>query len=186
MVSGIGSFYRGVKALDEAEAAVNGASDIKIGIIGEVHVCNEDAINMNVVKKLQAMGAKVDRWLCLSGNLRLLAAEFMRMNGLAEYRRLARRYFPQRTGGHANENIVRLIRYASEGYDGVVMLKPFACNPETVIEPVVEKISADYGLPVLSVDIDESTLPTLFDTRLESFVDMIRMRKAGVCGMRLA
>jgi predicted nucleotide-binding protein (sugar kinase/HSP70/actin superfamily) len=57
------------------------------------------------------------------------------------------------------------------------MLKPFACNPETVIEPVVEKIGRDYNMPVLILSIDEATLETHFQTRIESFVDILTMSK---------
>ncbi|RKY42605.1 MAG: hypothetical protein DRP85_02410 [Candidatus Makaraimicrobium thalassicum] len=177
IVRALAELFRKAKALDNAERAVNKDADIRIGIAGEVHVCNENAINMDIVRKLQDMGAYVDRWLCLSNNFILLGKEFFRVKDLRSQRKAAWKYFPERTGGHANENLVRILKYAEEGYDGVVMLKPYACNPETIIEPAVEKISRDYNIPVLSLTIDESTLETHFQTRIESFVDMLRMRK---------
>jgi len=171
-------FFRRAKELDDAEKDVNKDSDIRIGIIGEVFVCNENTVNMDIVKKLQHMGIFVDRWLCLSNNVVMLFKDMFGLSGANKYSRIAKKYFPIRIGGHANENLVRLIKYVKEGYDGAIMLRPFACSPETVIEPIVERISRDHNMPVLNLSIDESTLETHFQTRVESFVDMLRMRKA--------
>ncbi len=171
-------FSRKVKEMDVAEKEINKNSDIKIGIIGEVFVCNENTVNMDIVKKLQRMGIFVDRWLCLSNNVAMLLKDMFGISDANKYRAIARKYFPVRIGGHANENLVKLIRYAKEGYDGVIMLRPFTCTPEAIIEPIVERISRDYNIPVLSLSIDESTLETHFQTRIESFVDMLRIGKA--------
>lgn len=170
-------FFGKVRELDEAEKAINKNSDVKIGIIGEVYVCNENIINMDIVNKLQRMGIFVDRWLCLSNNVAMLFQDMFGISNKSRYGRIAGKYFPARIGGHANENLVKLARYAEEGYDGVIMLKPFACNPETVIEPIIERMSRDYNIPVLCLSIDESTLETHFQTRVESFVDMLKMRR---------
>jgi predicted nucleotide-binding protein (sugar kinase/HSP70/actin superfamily) len=169
--------FNGAKELDEAEREVNRSSDIRVGLAGELYVTNESAVNMEVVNKLQQLGVFVDRWLCLSNNVSMLVREMLHISNTSRYGRIARRYFPQRIGGHANENLVKLVRYAEEGYDGAIMLKPFACNPETVIEPIVDRIGRDYDMPILWLSIDESTLETHFETRIESFVDMLRMRK---------
>ncbi len=168
---------RGMIKIDEGEKTVNENSDIKIGIAGEVYVCNEDAINMHLVKKLQDMGVYADRWLSLSNNFRLLWREFFGINQFRKYKKHAWKYFPEKVGGHANENLVRLVQYAEEGYDGAIVLKPFACNPETIIEPAIEQISEDYKMPILCMSIDESTSDTHFETRIESFVDMLKMKK---------
>lgn len=170
-------FFKKVRQLDEAEKNINKNSDIKIGIIGEVYVCNENILNMDIVGRLQRMGIFVDRWLCLSTNLSMLLQDMLRITNLTKYGKIAKKYFPAKIGGHANENLIKLIRYAENKYDGVIMLKPFACNPETVIEPVVEKIGRDYNMPVLILSIDEATLETHFQTRIESFVDILTMSK---------
>lgn len=170
-------FFKKVKALDAVEEKINISSDTRVGIIGEVYVCNESTLNMDIVKKLQGMGLFVDRWLCLSTNLEMLFQDMFGISGVSRYGRIAGKYFPARIGGHANENLVKMVKYAEEGYDGVVMLKPFACNPETAIEPIVECISRDYNMPVLFLSIDEATLETHWQTRIESFADMVKMRK---------
>jgi predicted nucleotide-binding protein (sugar kinase/HSP70/actin superfamily) len=108
----------------------------------------------------------------------MLFKDMFGISNASKYNVIAKKYFPVRIGGHANENLVRLIGYIKEGYDGVIMLRPFACGPETAIEPIVERISREHDIPVLNLSIDESTLETHFQTRIESFVDILKMRKA--------
>ncbi|MFA6321400.1 MAG: acyl-CoA dehydratase activase-related protein [Candidatus Omnitrophota bacterium] len=170
-------FFKKVRELDEAEKNINKNAPIKIGIIGEVYVCNENILNMDLVGRLQRMGIFVDRWLCLSTNLSMLLQDMLGMTNITKFGKIAKKYFPQRIGGHANENLIKLISYAEKKYDGVIMLKPFACNPETAIEPIVEKIGRDYNMPILCLSIDEATLETHFQTRIESFVDILKMSK---------
>jgi len=177
IIHAVKKLYNKAKKIDIAEQNCNRTAPIKIGIAGEVYVCNEDTVNMNITGKLQDMNVYVDKWLSLSGNLKLLGKDYLGIKDLKKYRKIAHNYFPERIGGHANENLVKLIKYAETGYDGAILLKPFACNPETIIEPIVEKISKDYGMPILCLCIDESMLETHFQTRLESFIDMIKIRK---------
>jgi len=170
-------FLKKAKKMDEAQKQINKDSNIKIAILGEIHVCNENVVNIDVIKKLQGVGVYVDKWLGIWGGFLNSLKQILHIRGLRKYREIAWRYFPERAGGHANENLVRLVKYAEEGYDGAVFLKPFACNPETIIEQAVEKIGRDYNMPVIEISIDESTLETHLLTRIESFVDMIKLRK---------
>jgi predicted nucleotide-binding protein (sugar kinase/HSP70/actin superfamily) len=170
-------FFREISELDSAEEKVNRDAGIKIGIIGEIYVCNENMVNHDMVSRLQGMGIYVNKSLSLSNSVVNMGRDFLRIKELTRRKKKAWEYFPERIGGHANENLVRLIEYAECGYDGIVMIKPFACNPETIIEPAVERISRDYDLPVLFLTVDESTVETHFQTRIESFVDMLKMRR---------
>jgi len=170
-------FLQKAKKMDEAQKQINKDSNIKIAVLGEIHVCNENAVNIDIIKKLQNMGVYVDKWLGIwEGFLNALRQMFFIKN-LRKYRKLAWEYFPERVGGHANENLVRLVKYAEEGYSGAILLRPFACNPESAIEQAVEKIGRDYNMPIIQISIDESTLETHLLTRIESFVDMIKLRK---------
>jgi len=49
--------------------------------------------------------------------------------------------------------------------------------PETSIEPFVNKICKDSKTPLLRVPIDESTAENNLETRLETFVELIKMRR---------
>lgn len=69
-------------------------------------------------------------------------------------------------------------QYIEEGYDGVIHLKSAGCTPEIDVMPVLQKMSRDYGVPILYLSYDSQTSDTGLDTRLEAFYDMIAMRKA--------
>jgi benzoyl-CoA reductase/2-hydroxyglutaryl-CoA dehydratase subunit BcrC/BadD/HgdB len=58
--------------------------------------------------------------------------------------------------------------------------------PENMALEVVQKISDDYHVPVMSLSFDEHTSKTGLVTRLEAFVDMVARRRAGSKGSRVA
>ena len=67
--------------------------------------------------------------------------------------------------------------YAKHGFDGVVQLAPFACIPEIVAKGILPTISQEYGIPVLTIFIDEQTGKAGVQTRLEAFVDLLQRRR---------
>jgi len=93
-------------------------------------------------------------------------------------RQLAMPYLAQKVGGHGQNSVGDLIRYANTGFDGVVQLAPFSCIPEIVAKSLVPKISKDYRIPVMTLFIDEYTGAAGVQTRLEAFVDMIEQRRS--------
>ncbi len=69
------------------------------------------------------------------------------------------------------------IRFYEAGYDGVLHLLPMGCMPEVTVRPILRKISEDYNFPVLSLSFDELISEGAIRTRIETFVDIIRLRK---------
>jgi len=69
------------------------------------------------------------------------------------------------------------VDYSKRGFDGVVHLMPFACLPELVSQSVIPRISEDYGIPVLTLAIDEQSGKANSMTRIEAFVDLIKNSK---------
>lgn len=169
--------FKQARELDREEKEVNKGSPVKIALLGEVYVTNEDTINMGVVRRLQELGCYVDRWLSLSGYAGLFFKQIFRVKDLRKYRKLARQYFPERIAGHANENIVRMIKYASEGFDGIICLKPMFCKPEGVCEKIFDKISENFGIPVLQLSLDEFNQRARFYDRIDAFVESIKLGK---------
>jgi predicted nucleotide-binding protein (sugar kinase/HSP70/actin superfamily) len=59
--------------------------------------------------------------------------------------------------------------------DGIVFLVTFPCGPDSLVtELAVRKIK---GIPIITLVIDEHSGETGMQTRLESFVDILRMRR---------
>ncbi|HLV10278.1 MAG TPA: 2-hydroxyacyl-CoA dehydratase, partial [Halanaerobiales bacterium] len=63
------------------------------------------------------------------------------------------------------------------GFDGVIHLKPFGCLPELITQSILDKISLDLDIPILSLSIDEQTANANTITRVEAFLDMVRYKK---------
>jgi predicted nucleotide-binding protein (sugar kinase/HSP70/actin superfamily) len=66
--------------------------------------------------------------------------------------------------------------FIKEGIDGVIFIVSFPCGPDSmVIDSLMRKFK--NKIPLLNIVIDEHRQDTGLLTRLESFVDIVRMRK---------
>lgn len=98
----------------------------------------------------------------------------------------ASRYLRYDMGPTSTLTIAAAKKYAEEGFDGIIHLKSSGCTPEIDCMPVLQRISRDYGIPVLYLSFDSQTSDTGLDTRLEAFYDMISLRKAAPTASQLA
>jgi len=155
---------------------------VKIGIVGEIYTVLEPAVNKNLIKKIEKMGASIHNFLTLSY---FISKKFhLRgwMNkGDREILKVAMKksheYFPTEIGGHGNEAITFTIYYALKKFDGVIHLLPFPCMPEATVAPVLDDISRDYNIPVMRLIIDTHSSEVALDTRLEAFIDILQRKK---------
>ncbi|MBM4236126.1 MAG: CoA protein activase [Firmicutes bacterium] len=150
-------------------------SPLKVGIIGEIYVQLEPFANFYLEEMLGQMGVEVRRSIYLAGYTH---HDVLSTKGDKGSRRLAMPYLGQKVGGHGQNSVGDIIRYAKMGYDGVVQLAPFSCIPEIVAKSIVPRLSKEYGIPVLTLFIDEQTGATGVQTRLEAFVDMMAQRRS--------
>ncbi len=166
------------KKLDNIDRHKN-LRPLKIGIVGEIYTVIEPYANMNIERKLGAMGILADRSLTASGWIK---NKFYRIFGgyaQKEIYKLAKPYIDRCIGGHAQECIGHTVRYAKSGYDRVIEVLPFGCMPEIVSGCILPQVSKDFNLPVLSLTVDEMTGETGFNTRLEAFLDLLAYKKTG-------
>jgi len=62
--------------------------------------------------------------------------------------------------------------------DGIVYLLSFGCGAGSITSEIIEhELRSDSPVPILRIIIDEHTAEAGFQTRLESFIDMIRIKK---------
>jgi predicted nucleotide-binding protein (sugar kinase/HSP70/actin superfamily) len=62
--------------------------------------------------------------------------------------------------------------------DGIVYLLSFGCGAGSITSEIIEhELRSGSHVPILRIIIDEHTAEAGFQTRLESFIDMIRIRK---------
>jgi len=149
-----------------------------IGIIGEIFTCCDERINYGIEKKIEKLGAKPVNMVTLSS---FIKESFLRKmhwptRDRKRYDRQAEKYFNGDLGGHGRENISHLLELVDNNIGGVIHLLPMSCMPETSIEPFVNTICRDSNTPLLRIPIDENTAEVNLETRLETFVELIKMR----------
>jgi predicted nucleotide-binding protein (sugar kinase/HSP70/actin superfamily) len=151
---------------------------LRVGIIGEIYMVLEPHANHNIEEKLAKLNVEahtvfsLHKWLKYIFNLDRFGSRSFR--SLA---RTARPYLSENAGGESQNNIGGAILYAREGFDGVIHMYPFTCMPGLVGHTILNKVSADYDIPIMHFSIDEHTSEIGFKTRLEAFVDLLAKRR---------
>ena len=169
-------FYSRVKEVDTSKEAW---SDNKpnIGIIGEIFTCCDERINYGIEKKIYKLGAKPVNTVTLSS---FISGSFLRKihypTRNRHYDKQAEKYLNGELGGHGRENLSHLLELVEHQIGGVIHLLPMSCMPETSIEPFVTAICREHNTPLLRIPIDENTAEANLETRLETFVELIKAR----------
>lgn len=146
---------------------------LKIGLIGEIYVVLEPFANHDIEKLLGEMGVYVHRSIFLMNWTRDNAFS----HGEKDVRAAAIPYLNQLVGGHGQNSIGEVVRYAEQGFDGVIHLAPFTCIPEIVSQSIMPAVSKDKGIPVLTLFLDEQTGQAGIQTRLEAFIDLLKQKR---------
>ncbi|MDJ1651527.1 MULTISPECIES: hypothetical protein [Gordonibacter] len=142
---------------------------VRVGVVGEYFTAVDPHSNLGLERKLLDMGVEVHRLLNMTNrnlryhekNLRASIADYVRYD----------------MGPTSSMTIAATLKYAQEGFDGVVHLKSSGCTPEVDCIPVLQQVSRDTGMPILYLSYDSQTSDTGLDTRLEAFYDMLAMKK---------
>ncbi|NIO49975.1 MAG: hypothetical protein GTN73_11175 [Candidatus Aminicenantes bacterium] len=178
------SYFTIVRKLSQSWKKLNEIEDsslytikegVNIGIVGEIYTCLEPTVNLNIEKKLKKFGVNVCNTVRLSDFIK--ASTRTSLLEKRTYKKKASRYLNGPLGGHGFENLYNALLLCEKGLDGIIHLLPLTCMPETTIVPILDKICADYNLPLLRLMIDETNSETNFDTRIETFAEMIKRRK---------
>jgi predicted nucleotide-binding protein (sugar kinase/HSP70/actin superfamily) len=152
---------------------------VRIGIIGEIYTLLEPFSNHRLEKQLGQLGVEVDRSIYLSEwvNDHLLLGLVKGLRSSKEACSSASPYLCHFVGGHGQETVGSAVNYALAGYDGLIQVYPFTCMPEIVAQSILPDVGADYGIPLLTLIIDEHTGEAGLQTRLEAFIDLLIRRK---------
>ncbi|EGW41502.1 acyl-CoA dehydratase activase-related protein [Desulfosporosinus sp. OT] len=155
---------------------------IKLGLVGEFFLLIDQFSTLNMEEFLGNNGVFLKHSLRFSeffvGSLKQkrFLDNYLPTHNNKVYK-LAKKYITRPIGGHARESIGEAIVFKQKGYDGVIHLYPFSCMPEVVAGSIAPKVSSDWGIPILSICMDEHTGQAGFQTRLEAFTDMIKRKK---------
>jgi len=152
---------------------------VKIGVVGEIYTLLDPFSNQYLERRLGKLGAEVNRSIYLSEwvNDHIFMGLVKGMRSRKETCGAAFPYLRHFVGGHGQETIGSSVSYARSGYDGLIQVLPFTCMPEIVAESILPEMSADYGIPAMTLIVDEHTGEAGTLTRLEAFVDLLERKK---------
>ncbi|MBW2276789.1 MAG: hypothetical protein JRF63_04810 [Deltaproteobacteria bacterium] len=145
----------------------------RVGMIGESYACIDAFTNRNIVERLNRAGIEVVS--PISEYMFMLVVTRLYYFTHADLIERARTFFKAPGGGDSLLSAAHALEFA-ETCDGILHLYPFTCLPETSARQVIEPHLRDRGVPYLHINLDEQTGEEGFATRIETFVDMIRMR----------
>jgi predicted nucleotide-binding protein (sugar kinase/HSP70/actin superfamily) len=156
----------------------DGRSELRVGVIGEIFMIIDQFANAGIDEKLGRLGVTVERKMTVTGWVRahLFPWPWKRLPG-PDPTSYASPYLNHFVGGDGIESVGHTVLGARERLDGMVHLLPFTCMPEIVAKSVLPQVTEDFGIPVLSLSLDEHTGEAGLMTRLEAFVDLLRARK---------
>jgi len=146
---------------------------LNVGIVGEIYVVLEPFANLEIETMLGEMGVQTHRSIYLSDWTR----ENTGFESKANVIKAASPYIDELFGGHGICSVGHTVLYSKKGFDGVVQLAPFTCIPEIVAKSILTQVTHDYGIPVLTVFLDEQTGKAGLQTRLEAFVDLLGQKR---------
>lgn len=166
---------KGIKKIDDRKYEWK---ELNIGICGEVFCCCESTVNYDIEKKLKGLGANPIN----TANLSEFIYESLKFrkwfkDEKREYKRRAMTYFNGKLGGHGIQNVYNVMYMIDKKIDGIIHLLPLTCMPDVTVETVINKLCRDAKVPLLRFHLDETDSEANMDTRVETFVELIRRRK---------
>ncbi|MDA8226804.1 MAG: CoA protein activase [Desulfitobacterium hafniense] len=148
---------------------------LKVGIIGEIYTVLDPFSSVEVEQQLGNLGVHVDRSIYLSGwvGQHVFQGLAQGYRSIKPYHRSAKKYLSHFVGGHGQESVGAAVKYAQEGFDGVIQILPLTCMPEIVAASILPRVQEDYKIPIMTLTMDEHTGRAGVQTRLEAFVDLL-------------
>lgn len=164
----------GIPAEEAIEAAISGMSyqnpvypepDINLAIIGYPYVIYDSFVNVGLFNKLAEMGIKP--W-----TVEMIPPDRLDAQG----KELPKNLF----WFFSNRAIRGTLYYLNEKkVDGIIHVTAFGCGPDAMVDKLMELEAKNYArTPFLTLSLDEHTGEAGVLTRIEAFVDMLRLRRA--------
>ncbi len=134
-----------------------------IGLIGHAYLLDDDFLNLHLKKKIKETGAHVIS--CHDWQNEKTGPQKSAVNPLSWY---------------FENHILKAAKhfYDNENISGIIYLCSFGCGAASITHEVIElEIAPTYSTHFLKIVLDEHTGETGIMTRIESFVDMINLKR---------
>ncbi|AZR72316.1 hypothetical protein BBF96_02250 [Anoxybacter fermentans] len=153
-----------IEILENIKLPDPGPDPLVIALLGHPYLIYETFINMDLIRRLRGMGAI------------LITPEMISKRqikkGAAQQKKDLFWTFNKKILGAANHLLT------SSSLDGMILLAAFGCGPDSLINELIERRAKRKGkFPLLSINLDEHSGEAGFITRLEAFIDMIKLRR---------
>jgi predicted nucleotide-binding protein (sugar kinase/HSP70/actin superfamily) len=142
---------------------VDDEAEFRIAVVGYPYIIYDPYVNVGLLKLLQREDARVY-------TQDMLSARKMAQAG----RELPKQMFWY----FSNRAVHGAVYFMKQDYiDGVIHVTAFACGPDAMVDRMMEFQAKKYGMPFMSIMVDEHTGEGGVKTRIEAFLDMLRYRR---------
>ncbi|MDD2402013.1 MAG: acyl-CoA dehydratase activase-related protein [Clostridia bacterium] len=164
---------RGIPVEEAINAVVTGQScqkkeeyetDIDLAILGYPYLIYDSFVNVGLFDKLGEMGIKP--W-----TVEMVPPERLEKQG---------KYLSKSLFWHFSNRTIRSTLYYlhEKKVDGIIHVTAFGCGPDAMVDKLMELETKNTGkLPFMTLSLDELTGEAGILTRIEAFVDMLRLRR---------
>lgn len=146
----------------KTENKQNPKGDLNIAVLGYHYQVHDACISVNLLKHLKQLGVNI--W----------TMEMVSEAELTPYRTVMKKNHFWHFSNRVMWSLFYFINKTS--LDGVIHVTAFACGPDAMVDKFMELELKERKIPFLPVIIDEHSGEAGLITRLEAFVDMIRIR----------
>lgn len=138
-------------------------TELHLGLISYVYNLYDDFLSMELPKKLHSLGVRVSTFEMLT--------ELAIQKDLQNMDKTMFWTFSDKLLGAG------YAFYRNPAIDGLIHLSAFGCGPDSMLGKVLELESTRQKKPFMTLRVDEHTGESHLLTRVEAFVDMIRLKK---------
>ncbi len=153
---------------------------VKVVIVGEIFTTIDPFVNLELEKVLGNMGVQVETRLSISSwIIEHFIKKVLPVKIKNKGHERGKEFFKtDDIGGHGLSTVGNIILSGESGFDGAIHIYPFTCMPEIAAQSAFGEVSEKYGIPIMSIVIDEMTGESGYLTRIEAFVDMLEKRRS--------
>jgi len=138
-------------------------SEITVGLMGYVYNMYDGFVSMNAIQKLYEMNVKTITFDMLDENL----IAYKKTKNKMPYWVFARKIY------NAAKYLIN-----HQKVDGIIHITAFGCGPDSIIGKMMELDCEEKNIPFMTLRVDEHTGENHIQTRLEAFIDMLKISKS--------
>lgn len=147
---------------NDADIKPHSKGKLNIALLGYVNNVYDSYVSMNTISRMREMGVNVITFDMLPDEAVKLDRKIIKN----PFWTFARKIY------NASKYLI------SRGdIDGIIHITAFGCGPDSIIGRLMEGDCDDANIPFLTLRVDEHTGDNHTQTRLEAYIDMLKMRK---------